>query len=56
MSNVQKLLERQTKWQKARKALPWPEKVRMAEMIRESARQLRATGGKANRKKHQKKQ
>jgi len=43
MSDVQRLLERQAQWQKARKALSWPEKIRMAEMIRESVIQLRAT-------------
>jgi hypothetical protein len=43
MSDIQRLLERQARWQKARKALSWPEKIRMAEMIRESAIQLRAT-------------
>ena len=36
------MLERQAQWQKGRKALSWPEKIRMAERIRESARQLRA--------------
>ena len=42
MSEIQALLERQARWQKSRQALSWPEKIRMAEMIRESARQLRA--------------
>jgi hypothetical protein len=44
MSDVQRLLEKQAQWQKARKALSWPEKIRMAERIRESAIRLRATG------------
>jgi len=43
MSDVQRLLERRAQWQKARKALSWPEKIRMAETIRESAIRLRAT-------------
>jgi hypothetical protein len=43
MSDIQQLLERQARWQKTRRALPWPEKIRMAERIRESVRQLRAT-------------
>jgi len=35
------LLERQARWQKTRRALSWPEKIRMAEMVRESVLQLR---------------
>ncbi len=50
MSDVQRLLERQAQWQKARKALSWPEKIRMAEMIRESAIQLRATASRELRR------
>ena len=42
MSDIRWLLERQARWQRARKALPWPEKIRMAEMVRESASRLRA--------------
>jgi hypothetical protein len=41
MREVQKLLERQARWQKGRAALSWPEKIRMAEAIRESVRALR---------------
>jgi hypothetical protein len=44
MSDVHRMLEKQAQWQKARKALSWPEKIRMAELIRESVIQLRATG------------
>lgn len=49
MSDIHRLLERQARWQKARKALSWPEKIRMAEIIRESARQLRAEASNENR-------
>jgi len=42
MSDIRPLLERQARWQKTRQALSWPEKIQMAERIRESARQLRA--------------
>jgi hypothetical protein len=42
MNDVQHLLERQVRWQKTRRALTWPEKIRMAEMVRESVWQLRA--------------
>ena len=42
MSEIQALLERQARWQKTRRMLPWPEKIQMAERIRESVRQLRA--------------
>ena len=41
MSEIQELLERQARWQKTRRALSWPEKLRMAERVRESIRQLR---------------
>ena len=41
MSEIRRLLERQARWQRARRALPWPEKIRIAEMIRESASHLR---------------
>ncbi len=41
MTDVRRLLERQAEWQKARGGLSWPEKVRMAEAIRETISQLR---------------
>jgi len=44
MDDVMKLLERQAAWQKSRKSLPWPEKIRIAEAIRESILQIRSTG------------
>lgn len=31
------LLERQSRWQKSRRDLSWPEKVRMAEKVRAAA-------------------
>jgi hypothetical protein len=40
MTETRKLLERQAAWQKRRGALTWPEKVHMAEAVRESAAQL----------------
>jgi hypothetical protein len=36
------MLRRQTEWQNSRRSLTWPEKIRMAERIRESIRTLRA--------------
>jgi hypothetical protein len=48
MNDIRRLLERQARWQRARKALPWPEKIRMVEMIRESASHLRAKASKEN--------
>lgn len=36
MNEIEQLLERQARWQKSRKALSWPEKIRMAEQIRAS--------------------
>jgi hypothetical protein len=44
--DVQELLRRQAEWQKSRQALSWPDKIRMAEKIRESVRALRATSPK----------
>lgn len=44
MDDAKKLLERQAVWQKSRKSLPWPEKIRIAEAIRESILQIRSTG------------
>ena len=35
MTDMRKLFERHTAWQKGRTALTWPEKVRMAEAIRD---------------------
>jgi hypothetical protein len=35
------LFEAQAAWQRARAGLSWPEKIRMAEAMRESAAQLR---------------
>ncbi len=43
MDDVKKLLERQAAWQKGRKSLPWPEKIRIAEAVRESILQIRGT-------------
>ena len=45
MNDIRDLLRRQARWQKARKDLPWPEKIRMAEAIRDSVLELSATGG-----------
>jgi hypothetical protein len=42
-NDVKKLLERQAAWQKGRKSIPWPEKIRMVEAIRESILQIRST-------------
>jgi hypothetical protein len=41
---MQQLFRRQAAWQKARKSLSWPEKIRMVEAIRKSVEQLRLTG------------
>ena len=41
MSDVRERLEKAAEWQKSRKALSWPEKVRLAEAIRDSLAQLR---------------
>ena len=36
-----KMLDRQADWQRSRRLLPWPVKIRMAEMAREAIEQLR---------------
>jgi len=42
MTDLKTMLERQAQWQKSRQSLTWPEKIHMAERVRESVRQLRA--------------
>ncbi len=42
MNDLQEMLKRQAIWQRSRQSLTWPEKIRMAEMVRESVKQLRA--------------
>jgi hypothetical protein len=37
------LLERQARWQRSRKDLSWPEKLRLAAAVRESVVRLRLT-------------
>lgn len=43
MDDIQQMLKRQAVWQRSRQSLTWPEKIRMAEMVRESVKQLRAS-------------
>jgi hypothetical protein len=43
MDEFAKRLETQARWQKSRKSLSWPEKVRRAEAIRDAIKALRAT-------------
>lgn len=43
MNDVQEMLKRQAIWQRSRQSLTWPEKIRMAELVRESVKQLRAS-------------
>lgn len=45
MNDVQEMLKRQAVWQRSRQSLTWPEKLRMAEKVRESVKQLRASSG-----------
>jgi hypothetical protein len=40
-ADIRDLLERQARWQKSRVVLPWSEKVRLAEAVRESILRLR---------------
>jgi hypothetical protein len=43
MADVRDLLRRQASWQRSRKDLPWPVKIRMAEQARDAALRLRAS-------------
>jgi hypothetical protein len=43
MADTHELFERRAAWQAGRRRLSWPEKVRMAEAIRESLVRLRST-------------
>ena len=45
-SEILELIERQTRWQKGRKDLPWPEKIRMVERVREDAARWLLSGRK----------
>ncbi|MFV1994266.1 MAG: hypothetical protein ACC661_02425 [Verrucomicrobiales bacterium] len=41
MTEAEELFERQARWQRARRDLSWPEKIRMAEELSESVRRLK---------------
>jgi hypothetical protein len=41
MNDLPEMLNRQAAWQRSRRLLPWPVKIRMAEMARETIMQLR---------------
>jgi hypothetical protein len=41
MTDVERLLERQARWQRARQTMSWPEKIRLAEGMRSSIEALR---------------
>ena len=41
MTEVERLLQRQAAWQKSRAALTWPEKIGIAEHMRDSLRHWR---------------
>ncbi len=43
MNDVHDMLKRQAGWQRSRQSLTWPEKIRMAQKVRESVKQLRAS-------------
>jgi len=45
MNEIVQLLQKQAQWQRSRKDLSWPEKIRLAEKIRESAVLWRKTDG-----------
>lgn len=41
MTDIAALLERQARWQKSRAKLSWPEKIRIAERLRDDIEKLR---------------
>jgi hypothetical protein len=41
MTDLEQMLKRQAQWQKSRQDLMWPEKIRLAEQVRESVSQWR---------------
>ena len=43
MHEIVELLERQSRWQKSRKDLPWAEKIRMIERVRDDFARWRAS-------------
>ena len=45
MADMEQMFLRQDRWQKERRLLPWPEKIRLAEAIRESLLQFRRARG-----------
>jgi len=45
MSEIVRLLQKQAQWQRSRKDLSWPEKIRLVEKIRDSAARWRRTDG-----------
>jgi hypothetical protein len=49
MTDVAALLAHQARWQKSRASLPWPEKVRIAERMRDDIAAMRRTRPKAAR-------
>jgi hypothetical protein len=42
MTDVERLFERQARWQRSRRTMSWPEKIRLAEGMRSSIEALRA--------------
>ena len=44
MADLQEMFRRQERWQKERRLLPWPEKLRLAAAVRESLLQFRRLG------------
>ncbi len=50
MIDIRQLLDRQAQWQKSRQALSWPEKIRMAQSIRDSVEAFRADRERHKRK------
>jgi hypothetical protein len=48
MTEIPERLKKQAQWQKSRRDLSWPEKVRLAETMRDSVERLRQGRAEAN--------
>jgi len=50
VTKVDQILKRQAQWQKSQQQLTWPEKIRMAEQVRESVVALRRSASAGERR------
>ena len=51
MNDIAEMLDRQAAWQRSRRLLSWPVKIRMAEMARDAIKQLRDDAARSKKRK-----